>query len=75
MSYTSIVRPAVREDCPRMLELIKQLAAYQKTPDKVIVTLEHMEESGFGSNPVWWALVVEVGGVICGFFFLFWNYV
>ncbi|MBI3718715.1 MAG: GNAT family N-acetyltransferase [Sphingobacteriales bacterium] len=51
------IRRAVKEDCPRLLELIKELALYEKAPDEVTVTLEHFEESGFGKNPVWWGFV------------------
>ena len=51
------IRRAVKEDCPRLLELIKELAIYERAPDDVTVTLEHFTESGFGKNPVWWAFV------------------
>jgi GNAT superfamily N-acetyltransferase len=61
------VRRAVREDCPRLLELVKELALYEKAPDEVTVSMEHFEESGFGPKPVWWAFVAEEQGVIYGF--------
>ncbi len=61
------IRRAVKEDCPRLLELIKELAVYEKAPDDVTVTLEHFTESGFGKNPVWWTFVAEEDGVIQGF--------
>jgi ribosomal protein S18 acetylase RimI-like enzyme len=54
-----IIRRAVREDCPRLLELITELAVYEKAPNEVTVTLEHFTESGFGKNPVWWSFVAE----------------
>ena len=62
-----IIRKAVKEDCPRILELIRELATYERAPDEVTVTLEHFEESGFGTHPVWWAFVSEIDGVIVGF--------
>ena len=46
-----------------MLKLIQELAAYEKMPEEVTVDPLHFEESGFGSNPVWWAFVVEEGKV------------
>ncbi|HEX4372821.1 MAG TPA: GNAT family N-acetyltransferase [Puia sp.] len=49
------IRRAVKEDCPRLLELINELAIFEKAPQEVIVTLEHFIESGFGEKPVWWA--------------------
>jgi GNAT superfamily N-acetyltransferase len=61
------IRKAVREDCTRILSLVKELAVYEKAPNEVTVTLEHFEQSGFGSRPVWWAFVAEVDGHIEGF--------
>ena len=51
------LRRAVKEDCTRLLELVQELAVYEKAPQEVTVTLAHFEESGFGNNPVWWAYV------------------
>ena len=65
MSIT--IRRAVKEDCPRLLELIKELAVYEKAPNEVTVSLEHFIESGFGAKPVWWTFVAEEDGVILGF--------
>jgi L-amino acid N-acyltransferase YncA len=61
------IRRAVKEDCPRILELIQELADYEKAPDEVIVTLDHFQESGFGENPVWRAFVAEENNSIHGF--------
>ena len=61
------VRKAVKEDCPRLLELIKELALYEKAPQEVTVTLDHFIESGFGKAPVWWAFVAEADGIVEGF--------
>ena len=61
------IRKAVREDCSRIMELIKELAIYEKAPNEVTVSSEHFEKSGFGSRPVWWAFVVEVDKKIEGF--------
>ena len=61
------IRRAKKEDCARILELVKELARYEKAPNEVTVTLEHFEQSGFGYKPVWWAFVAEVDGVIQGF--------
>jgi len=61
------IRRAVKEDCPRLLELITELAVYEKAPNEVTVSLEHFVESGFGNNPVWWTFVAEEDGIILGF--------
>jgi GNAT superfamily N-acetyltransferase len=60
------IRRAVKEDCSRLLELITELAVYEKAPHEVTVTLEHFMESGFGEKPVWWAFVAEENGIIVG---------
>lgn len=52
-----LIRRVVKEDCPRLLELVKELAEYEKAPNEVTVSLEHFTESGFGEKPVWWAFV------------------
>ena len=61
-----IIRRAEKKDCVRLLELIQELAVYEKAPDEVTVTLSHFEESGFGPKPVWWAFVAEVSGLVVG---------
>ncbi|MDE3125474.1 MAG: GNAT family N-acetyltransferase [Bacteroidota bacterium] len=61
------IRKAEKKDCTRLLELIHELAVFEKAPEEVTVTLQHFEESGFGSNPVWWAFVAEVDGIVQAF--------
>lgn len=61
------IRRAIIEDCARIMELVQELAEYEKAPDEVTVTLEHFQKSGFGPNPVWWAFVAEVDGKVEGF--------
>lgn len=61
------IRRAVREDCPRLLELIRELAEFERAPQEVTVTPQHFEDSGFGAHPVWWAFVVTVDGKVEGF--------
>ncbi len=61
------IRRAEKKDCVRILELINELAIYEKAPEEVTVTLEHFVESGFGYKPVWWAFVAESNDTILGF--------
>lgn len=61
------IRRAVKEDCPRLMELVQELAEFEKEPDAVTVSMEHFVESGFGPNPVWWAFVAEDRGEVHGF--------
>ena len=62
-----IIREARAEDCGRILELVKELAVYERAPDEVTVDPEHFRESGFGEKPVWWAYVAETDGFVVGF--------
>jgi GNAT superfamily N-acetyltransferase len=64
---TITIRKAVKEDCKRMLELIEELAVYEKEPTAVTVAFDHFVESGFGDTPVWWAFVAEIDGRVEGF--------
>jgi len=61
------VRRATKEDCPRILELIQELAIYERAPDEVTVTPGHFLESGFGEKPVWWGFVAEIDDRVVGF--------
>jgi GNAT superfamily N-acetyltransferase len=61
------IRRAEKEDCPRLLELINELAIFEKAPQEVTVTLDHFTESGFGEKPVWWAFTAEADGIIVAF--------
>ncbi|MBL7717250.1 MAG: GNAT family N-acetyltransferase [Flavipsychrobacter sp.] len=62
------IRAAIAEDCPRMLELVRELALYERAPQEVTVSPEHFRESGFGERPVWWAYVAETAeGNVVGF--------
>jgi GNAT superfamily N-acetyltransferase len=49
------------------LELINELAVYERAPEEVTVTLAEFEDAGFGQKPVWKAFVAEVDAIIVGF--------
>ncbi|MBV8390451.1 MAG: GNAT family N-acetyltransferase [Mucilaginibacter sp.] len=61
------LREAIKEDCPRLLELVHELALFEKAPEEVTVTLQEFENAGFGERPVWKTFVAEVDGIIVGF--------
>jgi GNAT superfamily N-acetyltransferase len=60
------IRKAKREDCALALELIKELAVYEREPDAVEVSLAQFEEDGFGHKPAYEMLVGELDGEIKG---------
>ena len=72
MVQSITIRRAVREDCPALLALVRDLAAFERAAHEVSVTLEHFTESGFGPHPVWWAFVAEAEGQVAGFALLAW---
>lgn len=61
------IRVAEERDCEIMMELIHELAVYEKAPNEVTVTLAEFKEAGFGKNPVWKAFVAEENEEINGF--------
>jgi GNAT superfamily N-acetyltransferase len=61
------IRVAVKEDCPRLMELVNELALFEKAPEEVTVTLDEFIDAGFGDKPIWKAFVAEVDGIIVGF--------
>ena len=61
------IREARLADCSRILELINELAVYERAPEEVTVTLAEFEDAGFGQKPVWKAFVAELDEVIVGF--------
>ncbi|AZI27391.1 MAG: GNAT family N-acetyltransferase [Pedobacter agri] len=68
------IRTAKADDCPRILELINELAVYEKAPEEVTVDLNHFIEAGFGQNQVWKAFVAEVDEQIVGFALYYTRY-
>ncbi len=60
------VRKALKEDCEQIMKLVHELAIYEKLPEEVTVDFDHFVESGFGSNPVWWAFVATLDDVVVG---------
>ena len=61
------IRVAVKADCPRLMELVHELALFERAPEEVTVTLEEFEDAGFGNKPVWKAFVAEADGIIVAF--------
>ncbi len=62
----TIIRKAIKSDCVQMIQLVNELALYERAPEEVTVSFAHFEESGFGENPIWWAFVAEQAGKIVG---------
>jgi hypothetical protein len=63
MDYT--IRKATREDMPQVLELIKELAAYENASDQVEITISDLEEEGFDKGS-FTCFVADVDGRLEG---------
>lgn len=68
------IRYAVKEDCERMMELIHELALYEKAPEEVTVKIGAFIDAGFGEKPVWKAFVSELDGKVEGFALFYTRY-
>lgn len=84
MVNTLIIKPIIvtdikirigrKEDLPRVLELIRELALYEKAPHEVTNTVERLEQDGFGPNPIYGFFVAENDSGILGISFYYWRY-
>ena len=71
---TAQLRRATPADVPVILELIHELAAYEREPDAVKNSVPVLTEQLFGENPAIFAHVVEEQGAVMGFALWFLNY-
>ena len=62
MEETGRVRKGKVEDIPRTMELIRELAEYERALDQVNIDVETLTEDGFGPDPAYGLLVLEAAG-------------
>ena len=68
------IRVGTQEDLPQVLDLIKELAEYERAPQEVDNTVERMERDGFGPEKVFDFLVAEENNKIIGLALYYWSY-
>ena len=68
------IRKGVKSDLPAVLDLIKELADFERALNEVTVSLEDLEQDGFGNHPYYWFIVAEKEGEIIGLSFYFIRY-
>lgn len=61
-----IIRKSEKKDMKAVLELIQELATFEKEPDAVVVTVSDLERDGFGSTPLFNCFVAELENEIVG---------
>lgn len=54
------IREGQKEDMPAVLTLIKELAAFEKEPEAVIITVDDLIRDGFGENPLFHTFVASI---------------
>jgi GNAT superfamily N-acetyltransferase len=74
MDNSITIRRGLKHDLPRVLELVKELAEYERAPHEVINSVEQMEVDGFGPNPIYGFFVAEIGSEIVGLSLFYWRY-
>jgi GNAT superfamily N-acetyltransferase len=61
-----IIREGLKKDMPSVLKLIKELAHFEKETDAVEVTVQDLENDGFGNTPLFKTFVAEMDNEIVG---------
>ena len=62
-----IIRQAIISDMNEVLNMIKELANFEKAKGQVNLSLEKLIKDGFGDDKIYDALVVETQGKLCGY--------
>ncbi len=68
------IREGMKSDVPQVMELVRELAEYEKAPEQVTNTVEDMEAEFDAPNPAFRLLVAETGGQVVGIAVYFVKY-
>jgi len=68
------IRAATSDDVGLLLELIHELATYEKAPDEAVATPELIHRALFGEHPTAEAVIAEWNGQPAGFALWFHNF-
>ncbi len=68
------IREAIKEDIPNLLELVTELAIYEKAPNEVTNTKEMMVKDGFGKHKIYDAFVATLNQKIIGIAITYYRY-
>ena len=69
-----IIRKGTPSDMPSVLELIKELAVFEKEPEAVVVTVNDLVNDGFSEQPLFHCFVAEVDSEIIGIALYYYRY-
>ena len=62
----TLIRRAEKKDMPAVLELIHELARFENEPRAVQISVETLEQEGFGDHPLFICFVAELDAEIVG---------
>ncbi len=68
------IREASENDTTFILQMIKELAAFENAPQEVITTAEQLAEDGFSDHPLFKALIIEAKDIQIGFCLYYYRY-
>lgn len=68
------IRKGKIEDMSSVLELIKELATFEKEPNAVVVTVADLERDGFGESPLFYTFIAEENNEIVGMALYYYRY-
>jgi len=68
------IREGVAEDMPSVLELIKELALFEKEPEAVVLTTEDLVRDGFGVQPLFHTFIAVENEEIIGMALYYYRY-
>ncbi len=60
------IRKAQPDDMPAVLDLIRELAVFEKEPDAVVISVDDLVRDGFGEKPLFQVLVADMPDGIAG---------
>lgn len=69
-----IIRKGTSTDMPSVLELIRELAVFEKEPNAVVITVDDLIRDGFAENPLFHTFVAEVNQEIIGIALYYYRY-
>ena len=69
-----IIRKGTPQDMSSVLELIRELAIFEKEPDAVVVTVDDLVRDGFSENPLFSCFVAEEDNEIIGIALYYYRY-
>lgn len=74
MSNPVYIRPALADDAPAIMALVRELAEFENAPQEVLVNEADVLREGFGTDPIFKVQVAEIGGLVVGMALFYTGY-